>query len=144
MVNNINNLCDLHIDSIYNTNLRSIKFNFDDIKSEKIKNISKFIWELLLPTNSDYGIIDFFHKKDIIRKCPLYSIVWQNDEYIVGHRLTTIMELNGYSKELKKLYIYNPSVFNKLVIMFELNNNIKINNDDLDEIHSSSINSDDF
>ena len=43
-----------------------------------------------------------------------------------------------------ELYIYNPSVFNKLVIMFELNNNIKINNDDLDEIHSSSINSDDF
>ena len=94
MINNVNNLCDLNVDTIYKTNLRLIKFKFEEIKSKKLRNIAKYIWDLLFPLDSD-GIIDKFHKKDVVKYCPLYSIVWQNDEFITGHRFATIMELNG-------------------------------------------------
>ena len=116
--------------------------NNELILNESYKYVIEEIWQLLFPKNGD-GIIDNFHKKDLVKKCPLYSIVWQDDDYVVGHRFTTIMELNGFSKEIKNLHTYQPIIFNKLVHIFKLKDAILVDeNSDKDFIYSSSSTSD--
>lgn len=142
-IEEVNNICDLKKDKIYYSKLRKIKFDIHNIKSAKIKEISDYLWSILFPKCGD-GFLDIFHKKDVKRKCPLYSVVWQEDNYIIGHRFATIMELNGYSKEIKNLHFYQPKIFNKLIEMLHLDKSIKIeNNLNLDNIENS-INSEDF
>lgn len=142
-INGISNICELNSDKIYYTKLRNIKFDLESIKSQKIKEISSYLWDILFPKKGD-GFLDVFHKRDIIRKCPLYSVVWQEDNYIIGHRFATIMELNGYSKEMKNLHFYQPDIFNNFILKFNLDQTILVDkNLNLDNLNNS-INSDDF
>ena len=138
-----NNICELETDKIYYTKLRKIKFDLNNIKSEKIKELSNYLWEILFPINGD-GFLDVFHKRDLKRKCPLYSVVWQEDNYIIGHRFATIMELNGYSKEMKNLHFYQPNIFNNFIKILNLDSSIMINSSLDYENLNTSINSDDF
>lgn len=139
-IKNINNIYELDINKIYHTKLRKINFDSTNINIKILSDIFEKVWILLFPKNDDIGLIDLFHKKDVIKKCPLYSVVWQDDEYITGHRFTTIMELNGYSKEIKNLHIFQPNLFNQLISLFNLNDKIKINQyiENNDSISSSS------
>ena len=139
-IKDINNIYELDINKIYDTRLRRIKFDANNLKLKILSDIFENIWNLLFPKNNDIGLIDLFHKKDLVKKCPLYSVIWQDDEYITGHRFTTIMELNGYSKEIKNLHLFQPKSFNKLVSLFNLNEKIKISEsaENNDSISSSS------
>lgn len=139
-IKDINNIYELDTNKIYLTRLRKIKFDATNLKLKILSDIFESIWYLLFPKNDGIGLIDMFHKKDLIKKCPLYSVIWQDDEYITGHRFTTIMELNGYSKEIKNLHVFQPKLFNKLISLFNLNEKIKIdeNIENNDSISSSS------
>ena len=142
-INGILNICDLKKDKIYHTKLRKIKFDLDNIKLLKIKEISDYIWSILFPKNDD-GFLDIFHKKDKMRRCPLYSVIWQEDDYIIGHRFATIMEFNGYSKEIKNLHFFQPKIFNNFISKFNLDRSIMVKeNLEYNKINLS-INSDDF
>lgn len=138
-----NNICELGTDRIYYTKLRKIKFDLNSIKSEKIRELCNYLWKILFPDNGD-GFLDVFHKRDLTRKCPLYSVVWQEDNYIIGHRFATIMELNGYSKEMKNLHFYQPKIFNNFIKILNLDKSIMVNQNLDYENLNISINSDDF